>query len=115
MIRRLEEVHEMGICVELQRRIWGYSDIDVVPEQMFIVAQKSGGQVLGAFHQGKAIGFTLAFAGVRREKPYLHSHNVGVVPEHQDQGVGRLLKLAQRQDALTRGIDLIEWTSTRSS
>jgi predicted GNAT superfamily acetyltransferase len=35
---------------------------------------------------------------------------VGVVPEFQNQGIGRLLKLAQRDDAIARGIDLIEWT-----
>jgi predicted GNAT superfamily acetyltransferase len=35
---------------------------------------------------------------------------VGVVEEYQNRGVGRLLKLAQREDALDRGINLIEWT-----
>ena len=33
-----------------------------------------------------------------------------VLPEFRDRGVGRRLKLFQRQDALKRGIDLIEWT-----
>jgi predicted GNAT superfamily acetyltransferase len=35
---------------------------------------------------------------------------VGVIEEWQNRGVGRLLKLAQRGDAIERGIDLIEWT-----
>jgi predicted GNAT superfamily acetyltransferase len=35
---------------------------------------------------------------------------VGVLREYQDRGVGRLLKLAQRDDAIARGIGLIEWT-----
>jgi predicted GNAT superfamily acetyltransferase len=35
---------------------------------------------------------------------------VGVLDSYQNRGVGRLLKLAQRQDALDRGINLIEWT-----
>ena len=35
---------------------------------------------------------------------------LGVRAEFRDCGVGRRLKLAQREDALTRGIDLIEWT-----
>jgi predicted GNAT superfamily acetyltransferase len=110
MIRPLQEVQEMSIGVDLQRRVWGYREIDTVPSQMFIVARESGGQVLGAFHHGKAIGFALAFAGIRRGAVYLHSHMVGVLPEYQDRGVGRLLKLAQRDDAIARGIDLIEWT-----
>jgi predicted GNAT superfamily acetyltransferase len=110
LIRPLQNVEEMSVGVKLQHFIWGYSAIDTVPDQMFIVAKESGGQVLGAFHKGDPVGFALAFAAIHGRTPYLHSHMVGVVPEFQNQGVGRLLKLAQRDDAITRGIDLIEWT-----
>ena len=110
MIRPLQEVGEMSIGVDLQRRVWGYTEIDTVPDQIFIVARESGGQVLGAFHEDKAIGFALAFAGVHGGRIHLHSHMVAVLPEYQDRGVGRTLKLAQRDDAISRGIDLIEWT-----
>jgi predicted GNAT superfamily acetyltransferase len=110
LIRPLQEVQEMRIGVDLQRRVWGYSEIETVPEQILVVAKESGGQVLGAFHQSKAIGFALAFAAVHHGMVYLHSHMVGVLPEYQDRGVGRSLKLAQRDDAIARGIDLIEWT-----
>ena len=110
VIRPLQEVDEMSIGVDLQRRVWGYTEIDTVPDQIFIVARESGGQVLGAFHEGKAIGFALAFAGVHGGRIHLHSHMVAVLPEYQDRGVGRMLKLAQRDDAISRGIDLIEWT-----
>jgi len=96
VIRALQEVEEMSIGVDLQRRVWGYTEIDTVPDQIFIVARESGGQVLGAFHEDKAIGFALAFAGVHGGKVHLHSHMVAVLPEYQDRGVGRMLKLAQR-------------------
>lgn len=109
-IRPLQEVEEMSIGVDMQRRVWGYAEIDTVPDQIFIVARESGGQVLGAFHEDKAIGFALAFAGVHGGRIHLHSHMVAVLPEYQDRGVGRMLKLAQRDDAILRGIDLIEWT-----
>jgi len=33
-----------------------------------------------------------------------------VLPEYQGQGIGKKLKLAQREDALERGFDLVEWT-----
>ena len=39
-------------------------------------------------------------------KPFLHSHMTAVLPEFRDRGVGRRLKLFQRQDALKRGIEL---------
>jgi predicted GNAT superfamily acetyltransferase len=109
-VRPLHAVHEMRIGVELQQRVWGYSAIDTVPEQMFVVAKESGGQVLCAFDNDQPIGFALAYAGIHHGEPYLHSHMVGIVPEFQNRGIGRLLKLAQREDAIARGINLIEWT-----
>jgi predicted GNAT superfamily acetyltransferase len=109
-IRMLEQAQEMSVCVELQQRIWGYAPIDTVPDQIFIVAKKTGGQVMTAYHGDTPVGFTLAFAAMREGLGYLHSHMVGVVEEYQNRGIGRLLKLAQREDALERGIGLIEWT-----
>ncbi len=109
-IRTIEDVQEMGVCVELQRRVWGYAEIDTVPDQIFIVAKKTGGQVMAAYDGDEPVGFALAFAATREGLTYLHSHMVGVVEKYQNRGVGRLLKLAQREDALERGINLIEWT-----
>jgi predicted GNAT superfamily acetyltransferase len=109
-IRPMEDAEEMSVCVELQQRIWGYTPIDTVPDQVFIVAKKTGGQVMTAYDVDTPVGFALAFAATREGLTYLHSHMVGVVEEYQNRGVGRLLKLAQREDALQRGIDLIEWT-----
>jgi predicted GNAT superfamily acetyltransferase len=109
-IRAMEEAQEMSVFVELQQRIWGYAPLDTVPDQIFIVARKTGGQVMTAYDGNTPVGFALAFAAMRDGLTYLHSHMVGVVEEYQNRGVGRLLKLAQREDALERGINLIEWT-----
>jgi predicted GNAT superfamily acetyltransferase len=109
-VRPLREIEEMRAAVDLQRRVWGYAEADTVPDQMFVVARESGGQVLAAYDGEAPVGFALAFAGLHGGKAHLHSHMVGVLPEYQDRGVGRLLKLAQREDALARGIPLIEWT-----
>jgi predicted GNAT superfamily acetyltransferase len=35
---------------------------------------------------------------------------LAVLPEYRNAGLGRRLKLAQRDDALARGFDLMEWT-----
>jgi predicted GNAT superfamily acetyltransferase len=109
-VRTITAVEEMTLGVQLQNQIWGYSPLDTVPEQMFVVAQESGGHVLVAFDGDKPVGFALAFAGVHHGKAHLHSHMVGVIPEYQNRGVGRILKLAQLDDAIVRGIHLIEWT-----
>ncbi|MFQ5927700.1 MAG: GNAT family N-acetyltransferase, partial [Terriglobia bacterium] len=64
----------------------------------------------GAYDGNELIGFVLAFAGVRGDQTFLHSHMAAVLPAYQNAGVGRRLKLAQRADALARGIRLVEWT-----
>jgi predicted GNAT superfamily acetyltransferase len=109
-VRTIDDAGEMGVCVDLQQRIWGYAALDTVPDQIFIVARKTGGQVMTAYDGDMPVGFALAFAATRDGLTYLHSHMVGVLDEYQNRGVGRLLKLAQREDALERGINLIEWT-----
>jgi predicted GNAT superfamily acetyltransferase len=96
--------------MDLQRRVWNYSDLDIVPVHLFVVAVESGGQVLGAFLGDELVGFTLAYAGEKSGMPYLHSHFAGVLPEYRDLGIGRELKLAQRRQALERGIQRIECT-----
>jgi GNAT superfamily N-acetyltransferase len=110
LIRPPRDTREMRFGVDLQQQVWGYAEIDTVPDQMFIVARESGGQVLFPFDQEKPAGFALAFAAIDEGTIYLHSHMVGVMPGYQNRGVGRLLKLAQRDDAIARGTKLIEWT-----
>lgn len=101
---------EFAACIEIERVVWGSADIDVVPLPLFVVAAETGGQVLGAFAGDRMIGFTLAIAGVHGRKPFLHSHMTAVLQPYRNQGAGRELKRFQRQEALDRGIDLIEWT-----
>jgi predicted GNAT superfamily acetyltransferase len=107
-IRHCHSLAEYDECVRLERSTWG-EDI-TVPAAIFVVAHHSGGQVLGAFDDGRIIGFTLALAGLRGAQRFLHSHMTAVLPAYQNRGVGRRLKLFQRQDALKRGIPLVEWT-----
>lgn len=97
-------------CVEVQLAVWGYSEGDVIPRRMFIVADHIGGKVIGAFDRDVLAGFAMALPGYRNGQPYLHSHMLAVLPEYRNLGLGRRLKLAQRDDALARGIELMEWT-----
>ncbi len=109
-IRPCHSIQEFEQMVDLEFQVWGFRERDVVPSQMYVVAAKTGGQVLGAFAGDVMVGFVLAYAGIRDGNPYFHSHMAAVLPEYRDLGVGRRLKLAQRDDALARGIPLIEWT-----
>src|SRR6202046_768217 len=107
-IRHCESLAEYETCVRLEKQTWG--EHIAVPSAIFVVAHHTGGQILGAFDGDKMIGMTLALAGTRAGKPFLHSHMTAVLPEYQNLGVGRRLKFFQRQDALKRDIRLIEWT-----
>jgi predicted GNAT superfamily acetyltransferase len=110
VIRKCESLDEFHRCVDLQREIWGEADLEVEPATMFVVATHTGGEVLGAFDGNRLVGYTFAIVGLRDGIPYLHSHMAGVHSEYRDRGVGRMLKLFQRTEALGRGIRLIQWT-----
>lgn len=107
-IRRCRSLAEYDECVRLELAIWGESI--TVPAPIFVVAHHTGGQVLGAYDRARLVGCTLALAGVRGSTPFLHSHMTAVLPDYQNHGIGRRLKLFQRQDALRSGIHLVEWT-----
>ena len=110
VIRKCQTLEEFHRCVDLQREIWGEQDLEVEPATMFVVAAHSGGQVLGAFDGDRLIGYTLAVVGLRNGTVCLHSHMTGVQADYRDRGIGRMLKLFQRDEALSRGIRLVQWT-----
>jgi predicted GNAT superfamily acetyltransferase len=110
LIRHCHGLGEFQAALDVERAVWKSADIDVVPIPLFVVASETGGQVLGAFEGNKIVGFTLAYAGWRDRQPFLHSHMTAVLESHRDRGIGRRLKLFQREDALARGITRIEWT-----
>src|SRR5882762_10918514 len=109
-VRSCDSLEDFQACVALQRDIWGEQDLEVEPSTMFVVAAHTGGQVLGAYDGSILVGFTLALAALRNGAPYLHSHMTGVHANYRDRGVGRILKLFQREEALSRDLRLIEWT-----
>lgn len=110
VIRRCHDTAEMQSCVQLQKDVWAFSDIELVPLRLFVVADKVGGQVIGAFHETELVGFAMSIPGTRNGHVYLHSHMLAVRQDWRDKGLGRAIKLFQRDDALAHGIDLIEWT-----
>jgi predicted GNAT superfamily acetyltransferase len=109
-IAKVTSLADYESCVEVQLAVWGYSDGDLIPKRVFIVADSIGGQVIGAFDRTRLVGFAMALPGYRDGKPYLHSHMLAVLPEYRNAGLGRRLKLAQREDAVARGFDRMEWT-----
>jgi predicted GNAT superfamily acetyltransferase len=109
-IRKCAGMDELNACVALQKEVWNFDDVDLVPLRMFVVSQKIGGQTIGAFHGDDLVGFAFSIPGSRAGHAYLHSHMLAVRDSFRNHGLGRKLKLAQRQDAIQLGFELLEWT-----
>jgi len=125
LIRNCAGFDELEACVQLQIETWGYDDSDVIPRKAFLVGQKIGGQVIGAFDTDlpgagaegspeSLVGFAMSLPGVKtgagEPLPYLHSHMLAVRSSYRNRGLGAQLKLQQRVEALSRRIRLMEWT-----
>lgn len=110
-IRPLRTLDEFEATVPLQRAIWGFREEELVASRLFVVFSRIGGSSLGAYLGGNLVGYTLAFAAFKPGgEPFWHSHMAGVVPQAQGRGIGRLLKVRQREEAMKAGVDRIEWT-----
>jgi len=109
--RQLHKLDEFADVLRLQQVIWGFADTELLPIRFLVVVSKVGGHVFGAYDGAEMVGFCFAIPGVKPGRmPYLHSHMLGVLPAYHNAGIGRRLKLQQREEALSRGIQLIEWT-----
>jgi len=110
-IRQLFQLAEFQDVLRLQKVIWGFADNELLPLRFLVVISRVGGHVFGAYDGAEMIGFCFAIPGIKPGgRPYLHSHMLGVLTEYQNAGIGRKLKMRQREEALARGIELIEWT-----
>ncbi len=110
-LRDLTTLEDFETVVTLERDIWGFGPgEDTVPLAILAVSVKRGGILIGAFDGPRMIGFVYSLAGMKDGLPTQWSHMLGVVEDCRGSGAGHRLKLAQREQALARGLDLIEWT-----
>lgn len=110
LIRNCAGLNELRACVALQKEVWNFTDIELVPLRIFVVATKIGGQVIGAFEKEELVGFAFAIPAVRNQHSFLYSHMLAVRKQYRNSGLGRRLKLFQRDEAMARGFELMEWT-----
>lgn len=111
-LRDLHTIDEYRQVVDLEREIWGYTDVsDLITLPVFIITMKRGGILIGAFDESeRMVGFVFSLVGIKEGRITHWSHMLGVLPDYRSSGLGRQLKLAQRERALAAGVDLIEWT-----
>lgn len=112
MTPALRDLHSLADCervVDLQVVVWG-DGMDLVPASVLLVSAKRGGILIGAFNGDELTGFVWSMPGWRGETQSHWSHMLAVAPASRGAGFGVALKLAQREQALRQGAELIEWT-----
>lgn len=109
-IREVSTIEEYDACIHLQREVFGLPELEISPRRHLIVSRCAGGWTLGAFVEGKLIGFVHHLAAVKGDYIFGYSHMMAVAAEYQNKGVGAQLKWAQRARALAEGRDFIRWT-----
>jgi predicted GNAT superfamily acetyltransferase len=111
-IRVCNSFEDYEQCMELQRTVWHLKDIDVTPLRIYVISQNAGGFTLGAFSsEGRLVGFLHTLPAISQERDLnYYSHMLAVIPELQNSGLGRELKLYQRQRAIENKIRYIKWT-----
>ncbi len=110
--RDLHTADEFRQVMALEQIVWGFTDLnDMVTVPVFTITTKRGAILIGAYDAtDRMVGFVYSIVGMKDRQVLQWSHMLGVLPEYGNSGLGRQLKLAQRDRALARGYDLIEWT-----
>ena len=116
-IRPLTTLAELTEVESLEREIWGMDDLELISFHTLHAMIHSGGQILGAYAGNQLVGFVVSILGTQGKAQIsaakqlkLYSFIAGVSPDYQNQNVGYLLKLAQREFAMSIGIKHISWT-----
>lgn len=106
-IKQLSTIEELRQIQLLEQDIW---QMEPIPLHQTLTAIKNGGVILGAFVGNKLVGFNYAFSGFDEGHSYLCSHMMGISKSYQKQGLGKALKLKQKEVALKLGYSSIYWT-----
>ncbi|MBE9524572.1 MAG: hypothetical protein IMY76_05700 [Chloroflexi bacterium] len=116
----LETPEEMRAVEQVQRTVWPGNEIEIVPAHLLLSLAHNGGTVIGAFdhsagtNNAQLIGFVYGFPGIAETdqgfKWKFCSHQMGVLPDYHNKGLGFALKRAQWQLARQQGYGLITWT-----
>jgi len=104
-IRHLQSLDELKQAEEVEREVWGLSDLDTTPMTLAIATKEAGSIWVGAFDGAKLAGFAFGFLGMEHGQLIVHSHMLAVREPYRNLHVGYRLKVAQRERALALRID----------
>jgi len=110
-IRRFATTAEYQECVALQEDTWGAGFSERVSPAILMVSQLLGGVSAGAYDgEGRLVGFVYGMTGVRDGEVVHWSDMLAVRPEIREAGLGRRLKVYQRDELVRDGIEKMYWT-----
>ncbi|MEU4196042.1 hypothetical protein AB0E69_29345 [Kribbella sp. NPDC026611] len=97
---------------ELYRGVFGYVDSAYGLNPRLLGALSSnGGAVVGILDErDRLVAFAYGFCGTDRRGFYHYSQSAVVAVDQQGHGLGRMLKHAQREVALSHGLSRMRWT-----
>lgn len=107
----LDSAEQRRQAAELYRSVFGYDHpaYGVNPRLLAGIAA-NGGSVVGALDaEDRLVGFAYGFLGTDGHRTYHYSQAAVVAPGLQSKGLGRRLKLAQREIALGWGTTAMRW------
>lgn len=112
-IRTLHTAEEMVELGEVFQQVWG-SVTQLVTIEILMAVTHSGGYVSAAYEtrgdSERMLGASVAILARHHGQPALHSHITGLLPGARRSGLGRAMKMHQREWAGSNGIDWIVWT-----
>jgi predicted GNAT superfamily acetyltransferase len=111
VIRPLQSTDDYRAFEALQKEVWGENVAEVISSSVAAIVQKIGGVAAAAFDQnGAMVGLVFGFTGYKNGLLVHWSHMLAIREGHRDSGVGRQLKLYQRERLLELGVDEVYWT-----
>ncbi|WP_096190364.1 GNAT family N-acetyltransferase [Evansella halocellulosilytica] len=102
----IDDVSRISEVVAFQETIWN----SVTSLHQLIASVNNGGHVIGAYDKNNLVGFCYGFPGFRNNRNVLVSHMMGVYPAYRNQGIGKSLKLYQKEWAYKYGYEKVIWT-----
>jgi predicted GNAT superfamily acetyltransferase len=109
-IRECTTTAEFTECVQIQREVFALPESEVSPVRHLVVTKNAGGFSLGAWDGERLVGFTLSVPAYINGRRAYYSHMTAILQEYQSLGLGARLKWAQRERALSDGVEYIRWT-----
>jgi predicted GNAT superfamily acetyltransferase len=99
----------MASLITVFQQVWGTTS-PIVNVELLRAMAHAGGYVVGVFDHDRLVGGSFGFLARHHDEPALHSHVTGILPGLQHSGMGRSVKLHQRNWAASHDIPWITWT-----